>query len=301
MSFVVTAHEAGSRLDRFLAQRLSAGRRWTARLFRESRVRLDGARVAKGVTVQMGQRVVVHVPPPDAASPEPGQELDVRLLRDDLVVVNKPAGMPSVALRAGERGTLAGALLGRFPEMARIGYGIREPGLVHRLDTFTSGLLMAARSAQAFDALREALSQGRLRKRYLAAIPDRQVPAQGSLRARLAPHPKNRKKVVALAHDAASGRPATADYRVLQRSQGVALLEISVGAAYRHQIRALLASRDWPIVGDLLYGSDPGARLAPGRHALHASYIRCEGAALPDFEVVSELPQDIFDLLKPSA
>src|SRR5690606_17154918 len=164
------------------------------------------------------------------------------LVRPDLVVVNKPAGMPAAALRASDRGTLAGALLARFPEMASVGFGPREPGLVHRLDTFTSGLLVAARSEQSFRRLREALESGMLIKRYLAIVANHGLPERGFIESRLIPHPKNQRKVRALSREDPSGRPARSEYRVIERRAALSLVELSVGPAFRHQIRVQLAS-----------------------------------------------------------
>ena len=298
LELVVAAADAGQRLDQFVLDRLPGyGRRGATRLFEAGRVEIDGNPGKKGMRLRAGQRVSVQVPRQSPLEPQPELPLELRLERTDLVVVDKPAGMPSGTVRPGDRDTLAAALLGRFPEMRGVGFNDREPGLVHRLDTFTSGLLLAARSQEVFGAIRDALLQGQLSKRYAAVVVDRDVPASCNIDAPLGPHPTNRRKVTVLPDDSRDGRPRVTHFRVVQRQRGLALLELTVGAAYRHQIRAHLASRGWPIVGDTLYGAEPCTDLAPGRHALHACYMRCTGSRVPDFEVESPLPSDMVDLL----
>lgn len=299
LELVVDANDIGRRLDQFVMGRLEGySRRATARLFEQGRVSIDGHPGKKGMLLRAGQHVSVNVPDADEMEPQPDLPLDLCLVRSDLVVVDKRAGMPSGAVRPGDRDTVAAALLGRFPEMRGVGFGQREPGLVHRLDTFTSGLLLAARDQSTFSALRDALDSGQLVKRYLALVVDRDVPDAATVHAALGPHRSNRRKVSVLEGTAAYyGRPATTHLTVLERRNGYALLEVRVGAAYRHQIRAHLAHKGWPIVGDEIYGAEPCPELGPGRHALHACYMRCAGSRVPDFEVESRLPRDMAALL----
>jgi len=295
LEFEVTSEQAGQRIDRVVLHELTGfGRRATALLFAEGRVELDGSLVKKGTMVSAGQIISVRLPPPDAAAPYPEAELSIVLLREELVIVDKPAGMPSAALRTSTRSTLAGALVARFPELGGIGFGPREPGLIHRLDTQTSGLVIAARSKAAFTALRSAMTRGELTKKYLALIcPSDEVPEHGHIEAPLAPHPKNRRKVAVVTPSHPHAREAHTDFRVVERSGELVLIELCVGRAYRHQIRAHLAWRGWPLLGDALYGGRAHPSLAPARHALHASYIRCDAKAIERFEVSSPLPPDM--------
>lgn len=299
LELVVDTGDAGRRLDQFVMDRLAGySRRTTARLFEQGRVSIDGYPGKKGMLLREGQRVSVKVPEADEMEPEPELPLELALVRNDLVVIDKRAGMPSGAVRPGDKGTVAAALLGRFPEMRGVGFNQREPGLVHRLDTFTSGLLLAARNQATFSALRDALDNGQLVKRYLALVIDREVPSAATVHTALGPHRTNRRKVSVLEGNAAYyGRPATTHLTVLERQNGFALLEVRVGAAYRHQIRAHLAHKGWPIVGDEIYGAEPCPELGPGRHALHACYMRCTGSRVLDFEVESPLPKDMAALL----
>lgn len=294
--FEVTPAEEGQRLDRILVQRLpGVGRKGASELVGRGDVRVDGRRAVKAEQPAAGARVTVRLPEGAAAVPEPGP-LDVLLERADLVVVDKPAGQPSAVLRGTDRGTLVNALLARYPEMAHVGFGEREPGLLHRLDTQTSGVLVAARHAEAFTALRSALESGTLHKTYLAVVEAERIDEGGVVSEWLGPHPRNRRKVVVYPADAPGARPARSQYRVLERSGRWALVEVSAPRAYRHQVRVHLASLGAPIAGDLLYG---GADVGLGeRHALHASSVSHTGHVPEPFSVSSPLPADLVGLLR---
>jgi 23S rRNA pseudouridine1911/1915/1917 synthase len=241
-------------------------------------------------------RVVVEVAP--GARPEDDPSVVVRLERADLVVVDKPGGMPSAPLRPGEVGTLANVLVHRYPEMAGIGYEPREPGLIHRLDTGTSGLMVAARSAEAFDGLVMALRAGNIDKRYLAVVAARDLPGEGLIDEPLVPAGARGQRVVTTSAESSGAQPARTTWRKRRTAGPWALLEVSAPHAYRHQIRAHLAWLGHPMAGDTLYGG-ADAGLAAGRHALHASYVAWAGAdGRGAFAVESPLPDDLAVLLR---
>jgi 23S rRNA pseudouridine1911/1915/1917 synthase len=295
-SFVVADSEGGQRLDRLIAQRGGVGRRRARELCEAGRVSVDGRRGDASDTVPAGALVAFDAPP-DGAEPDAGAPLDVRLETDQLVVAYKPAGQPTAPLRTGERGTLANALLARYPEMATLGRQPREPGLVHRLDTQTSGLVVAARTADAFERLSDALERGRLEKRYLAIVGNVELPVTGAVDTPLAPDPRRKGRVVAVA-DCTPGyaRTSLTRFRVLERRSLLALVELTMSKGFRHQIRAHLASVGAPLVGDALYGG-PAWPEHPGRHALHASYVAWAGdGTLTDFAVEAEMPDDMREL-----
>jgi 23S rRNA pseudouridine1911/1915/1917 synthase len=286
------------RLDKLLVQRLGVGRRAAMLLFDDGRVRLGGRRAKKSALARAGDELVVELDPQAEVLPDPELPLDVRLETPELVIVSKPAGQPSVPVPGSERGTLVSALLARYPEMRGIGYSEREPGLVHRLDTGTSGLLVAARAAPVFERLRDLLRAGRLQKRYLAVVEREGLPGGGEIDSPLAPHPRDRRRMhVARSDDERGARHARTTWRVLERGTRCALLEVEVERALRHQIRVHLASIGHPIVGDALYG---GASVPDftGRHALHASHLSWTGdSSLKPFAVDAALPIDMAKLL----
>ena len=298
--YEVPADAAGERLDKFLVQRQpELGRQGARWLSEQGLVRVDGARSPKSRRLRAGERVELFGEFGGAPPAEPEAPLTMLLERADLVVVDKPAGQPSAPLAPGERGSVAGALLGRFPEMHEVGYRAREPGLLHRLDTRTSGLLLAARTALAFDVLRAALSAQQLHKRYLAIVPS-SVPDSALLDQPLAPDAGGSGRVVLAAHqDVPGARPCRSALRTLERRGPWALVEVTASRAYRHQVRVHLAAAGWPIAGDLEYG---GAPVLESRHALHASHLSFDGdASVGAFSVESALPAELRALLEEGA
>jgi 23S rRNA pseudouridine1911/1915/1917 synthase len=294
----VSAAEANLRLDKLLVQRLGLGRRAANLLFADGKVLLGGRVAKKSDLARPGTELVVHLPSETRPVADPELPLDVRLERPDLVVVSKPAGQPSVPVPGSETGTLVSALLARYPEMAGIGYSEREPGLLHRLDTGTSGLLLAARTPVAFAHLREILQTGRLHKRYQAIVEREGLPGEGEIDSPLAPHPRDRRRMhVARSENERGTKPARTLWRVLRRTARFALVEIDVERALRHQIRVHLASIGHPIVGDALYGGVAASGFTE-RHALHASHLSWTGdSSLKSFSVDAALPPDMAQLL----
>lgn len=303
----VPSEHAGVRLDKLLVLLIPGlGRAGAKRLFSEGRVRVLGGegrsprRAAKGDLGAAGQVLEVDLDADDTgasqAVAEPEAPLVIVLETSDLVVVDKPAGQPTAPLSPGERGTVANALLGRYPEMKDCGFSPREPGLCHRLDTDTSGLLLAARTPEAFETLTRALKAGELDKRYLLVTSAVDLPETGTIEIPLAPHPKDRRRAYPCVHprDVAryAPRPATTRYEVIAADGTWALCEASAPRALRHQIRAHFAAIGHPLAGDALYGGPevPGLR----RQALHASSITWRGdARIPAFSCRSPLPADL--------
>lgn len=279
IEFVVEEAENGLRLDVVLVKRVPGMSRAAAKRFTsEGQVRVNGRVQRKGAPLAAGDKITLAEPPPTrdfVAAPD--TELALEVLYEDahFVAVAKSAGVPSHPLREGEGGTVAGALVARYPEMAGVGYSPREPGILHRLDTDTSGVLLAARTKEAFDALRDALRGGLIDKRYRALCLG-EVVAPQTITIPLAPHPKDRRRVLACVHerDVARLRPRVARTEVLEgEAVGVmTLVEAAAPTAGRHQIRVHLAAIGHPLGGDALYGGPEIDGL--DRHFLHASEVR---------------------------
>ena len=261
--FEILEREVGTRLDRVLCERLTLSRSQVKRLFDAGGVRRNGRRADKGELVAHGDRVDLGAELRNSSAlPDP--DVALRVLHEDphLVVIDKPAGIPSHPLRPGELGCAANGLLARYPEMAGTGYDDRQPGLVNRLDNDTSGVLLAARSPEVFALLRSALEAGQIEKSYLA-ITTRAVRPQ-SIELSLAPSPRHRARV----DINPLGRPATTVVQACRAHGALFVVEARAGRAYRHQVRAHLAAVGAPILGDALYGGDFGPR-----HYLHAAKI----------------------------
>ena len=310
---VVPTSLAGVRLDKALAQLLpELSRARIKRAIELGAVRVNGRRLAKGGTVGDGDALRIDVAQvADApAVATPGAPLRIVFERDDLAIADKPAGQPTAPLRPGETGTLVNAVLGRYPELVPagpeefIGHAAREPGIIHRLDTETSGVVVIARTAAAFATLKTALKDGRLDKRYLLVCSEQGLPDEGSIEFPLANHPKDQRRVYACVHprDVVRYEPRAAitRYRVVQRAGAWALVEASVEKALRHQIRAHFAAMGHPLAGDELYGGVVIRAL--GRHALHASQVSFAGGdGVMAFDAAAPLPKDMTTLLEAGA
>jgi 23S rRNA pseudouridine1911/1915/1917 synthase len=288
---------AGKRVELLVVELLSCSRAEARALCSSGAVRLDGRRVDKGVRAASGSILEVRLPAGDEVVAEPDLALDVRLERPDLVVVCKPAGMPTVPLSRGERGTLAGALIARYPEMLAFGYGRREPGVLHRLDTQTSGLVVAARDAATFERLKTGLGTNSLEKRYVALCEQAGLEEDGAIDLPLCPDPGRYGRVMVAGERASYSYPSRTAFRILERGPRFALLELTVARAFRHQIRAHLAAIGHPIVGDRLYGG-PLVEEFGERHALHASAITWPGRFPPAFSVTDTPPAEFLAVLR---
>jgi 23S rRNA pseudouridine1911/1915/1917 synthase len=294
LTFSVASKDAGARVEQLLMRALGCSRGEARALCERGQVTLSGRRAKKGDRAPAEAVVAVTLADTWLVA-EPDATLDLRLERPDLVVVAKPAGMPSVPITPGERGTLVNALIARYPEMCAVGWAEREPGLIHRLDTQTSGLLVAARTADSFRLLVDALRGGQLEKRYLAVVPSAGLPNEGTIDAALHPDPSRQGRVRVADKEAHYQRQAKTTFRVVTRGPLWALVEAQAPRAFRHQVRVHLASIGHPICGDALYGGQSDARMG-ARHALHASYVACEAPGLLPFTVTDEAPNAFLEL-----
>jgi 23S rRNA pseudouridine1911/1915/1917 synthase len=263
-------------------------------------VRVNGKRRPKGASVAAGEVLSIAAETvlsnDGPALAEPGAPLRVVFESDAVLVVDKPAGQATAPLEDGETGTLANALVGHYPELAGVGYSPREPGLLHRLDTGTSGLVVVARNAEAFERLRAGLKAGNLAKSYLLVCKGEGLADTGTIEHPIAAHPKDHRRVYVCIHprDVArySPRPATTAYEVERRGPEWALVRADVAKALRHQIRAHFAAIDHPLAGDVLYGGEA----VLDRHALHAARVAFDDGAIR-FDVSAPLPDDLAALV----
>jgi 23S rRNA pseudouridine1911/1915/1917 synthase len=294
----------GARLDK-AAVELEKGtsRARVKRAIEAGAVRVNGRRAPKGALVAKGDRVTIDLGMLETADapavPTPDAPLVIRFESKAVLVVDKPAGQPSAPLRAGETGTLANALVGKYPELATVGYSPREPGLLHRLDTDTSGLVIVVRTAEAFEKLKAALKAEQIEKSYLLVCASDGLPDSGTIDFPIANHPKDTRRVYPCIHPRDvmryAPRPASTRYKVERRTETWALVRAEAKRALRHQIRAHFASIEHPLAGDVLYG---GAEIrALGRHALHAAHVAYQGDPELCFDVESPLPPEMSALL----
>jgi 23S rRNA pseudouridine1911/1915/1917 synthase len=296
-SLEVQPTEVGTRLDAFLAERLSLSRGAARRLLASGAVRI-GARALgegdKGLALRAGERVEVASAlraDSERVAPEPDAPLHVLAHGPGWLVADKPAGVPVHPLAAGEHGTLLGAVAARHPQIQGIGEGGLRSGVVHRLDVDTSGALLLATNPVQWQRLRAAFREHRVDKRY-RAIALGEVAADGEIELPLVVA-RHRPAFVRAVNASERGfaRITRTRWRVVERFREATLLEVRTVTGFLHQVRATLAHLGHPLAGDRIYAPD-GAAPRAARHMLHAAALGFEeiSAASPD-------PRDFADLL----
>ncbi len=263
----LAADRAGERLDVFVARLLpELTRSRVQRLIDDGHVAVAGQRARASLRLEPGQRVSVDVPPAvelDAvAEPIP---LDVIFEDEDLLAVNKPAGMTVHPSPGHATSTLVNAILAHCRDLSGIG-GVLRPGIVHRLDRDTSGVILVAKNDAAHQALAKQLKDRTVEKTYVALVEGTPKPAEGVIDAPIARDPQRRQRMAVVA----GGRASVTAYSVIERFKGTSLIEARPKTGRTHQIRVHLAAIGHPIVGDRVYGK---ASPLIGRQFLHARSI----------------------------
>ena len=265
MTECFTVQESGARLDVYLAEQLNKTRSAVLKAIEEGRVLLNDAKPAKaGVRLNAGDRLSVEIVEPRPISARP-QDIPIDILYedDDIVVVNKPQGMVTHPAGGSPDGTLVNALLHRVSDLSGINGEIR-PGIVHRLDKDTSGVLVVAKNDAAHLSLSEQISSKKALRYYYALVVGNVSSDEGKIDKCIARSKKDRKK---MAIDE-NGRTAITLYKVIERFKGYTLVECELRTGRTHQIRVHMKSIGHPVVGDPVYGkADP---LAPHGQLLHA-------------------------------
>ena len=266
--------DAGQRLDAYLHARLPEYSRSRLQEWIQSgRVRVDGAPQKRSYQLRGSERIQVEPaePAPLRATPE---ALPLEILYEDaaVIAVNKPAGMVVHAGAGVHSGTLVNALLHRFRNLSGVGGELR-PGIVHRLDRFTSGVILVARTDAAHRDLATQFAARGVEKIYLALVQGRVKADHGLIETPITRHPTHRTRMTSRLE---RGRAALTEYRVLRRFDKFTLLEVRIGTGRTHQIRVHLSSLHHPVVGDKLYGA-PASEL--GRYFLHAQRITFKSPA----------------------
>ena len=284
MTFKATAQDAGSRLDQFLAHKLpEASRARLQEWIKQGRVRVGETLAKPSLRLRGGERIEVaaeldEARPPLARAFAEEIPLDVLYEDDDLAAINKPAGMTVHAGAGVSQGTLVNALLHHFGKLSDVGGALR-PGIVHRLDRLTSGVVLVAKNDAAHRALARQFAERSVEKTYLALVqgtmPEnrgRAVWDEGVRWTRLEmPIQRDRARRTRMTARSKEGRAAVTDFRVLERWPGFSFLEVRIHTGRTHQIRAHLAAVGHPVAGDRLYGA--AARPGLGRIFLHAAEI----------------------------
>lgn len=278
MTYTVPKEDAGRRLDQYLTDLTELSRNAAARLIEDGCVRVSGECVSKKYRTREGDSIEVDLPEPEEYEAEPENiPLEVVFEDSDIIVINKPQGMVVHPAPGNYSGTLVNALLWHCRDsLSGIG-GVMRPGIVHRIDKDTSGLLVVAKNDAAHKALSEELSYHGIEREYHALVTGGFREDSGTVNLPIGRHPKDRKRMAVLRADP-SARDAVTHYRVLERFGAVSYLELKLETGRTHQIRVHMSTLGHPLLGDVTYGG--GASPTEKRHssllsgqALHAKRL----------------------------
>jgi len=318
INFVAAPEDAGKRLDQYLVSRLSeASRARIQQLISDGKVQVNDSHAKASLRLRVGDQVSVLGPSqaaPLRAIPEE-IPLDIVYEDDDLVIVNKPAGMmvhagAGATEDARNRGTLVNALLHRFGKLSGVGGELR-PGIVHRLDRGTSGLIVVAKNDEAHRRLATQFARRLVKKTYVALVHGWLKPDHGTISSSIS---RDRVRRTRMTTRRTGGREAITHYRVRRgldtRFGKFALLELQIDTGRTHQIRVHLASLGHPVVGDALYGAprelkaqpsksrEPGSMPSLPRNFLHAAALQLQHPrSSQPLSFSRSLPQELEDFL----
>jgi 23S rRNA pseudouridine1911/1915/1917 synthase len=272
---VIPADARAARADRWATDLSGLSRSHVQRLISDGRLSAGGAALKANTIVSPGSVLELRIPPPAPAEPQGEPELPLSIVYedDDLLIVDKPAGQVVHPAPGHGSGTLVNALLGRGAALAPGGIaGVLRPGIVHRLDRDTSGLLMVARTDPAQASLQAQLKARRVKKTYLALVQGSVSAANGRIEAPVGRDPGRRTRMAVTP----GGRASTTGYRVRERFAAWTLLELDLVTGRTHQIRVHLEAIGHPVAGDPLYGTGTSRRGPDGLHRLFLHSWRLE-------------------------
>jgi len=264
-----------ARADRWATDLSGLSRSHVQRLITEGRLTAGGLPVKSNTIIGPGTELELRIPPPRPAGPQAEPELPLAVIYedDDLLIIDKPAGQVVHPAPGHDTGTLVNALLGRGAQLAPGGIaGFQRPGIVHRLDRDTSGLLMVARTDAAQASLQAQLKARRVKKTYLALVHGSVAAAAGRIEAPIGRDPGRRTRMAVTPN----GRDSITGYRVRERFAGWTLLELDLVTGRTHQIRVHLEAIGHPVAGDPIYGTGTSRRGPDGLTRLFLHSWRLE-------------------------
>ena len=296
--------DRGQRLDVFLAQRLdSLTRSQIQVLNRAGAILIEDRQEKTGYRLKGGETILVDLKPLQSAPLEP-QQIPIRIhyQDDDIAVIEKPAGLVVHPGSGTGTQTLVHALLFHFRNLSSGGTPSR-PGIIHRIDKWTSGLLVVAKNDRAHARLSSAFQERRVEKKYLALVHGALPRPAGDIDMNIGRHSRIRTRMAAHQPTGSRGRSAQTSYRVLEKLPGFSLLEVEIKTGRTHQIRVHLSALGHPVVGDNVYGEAKYKQFVkkfgdPGRYFLHSAELRFDhpitGAPL---RFHSPLPEELLRLI----
>lgn len=301
-----TVEKAGDRLDKFLAaQDKTHSRSVWQKMIERGAIKINGKVITKSsVSLRANDQIVIDeatFTSEDGILPEAEPDIPLKVIYEDkgIVVVNKQAHLLTHPTKSEPRHTLVNALLARYPEMKGVGENPMRPGIVHRLDKDTSGIIVAARTQEAFMKLKEQFISRTVRKTYLALVEGIPEKKEGTIDFAIRPTRANRlKKTIVKGREAdkKSERAAVTNYRVTETfEEKYALLEVEPKTGRTHQIRVHLKAIGHPVVGDQLYGSK--SKLL-NRQFLHAAKLEFTAPSGKHLSLEAEMPEDLSSVLE---
>ncbi len=291
----VSQEQAGERLDRYLtAAELGLTRARIKKLIDDGRALVNGVVAKASMKLKGGEEVTLDIPEPKPLDLLPEKiDLDIVYEDKDIVVVNKPAGMVTHPAVGHSSGTLVHALLAHCTDLSGIG-GVTRPGIVHRLDKDTSGLIVAAKNDGAHLALSSQLESRELSRIYIAIVKGYPKPASGVVEGNIGRHPRHRQKMAVLKE---GGRASVSRYKTLQELEGASVVEVSLETGRTHQVRVHMQSINCPVLGDPVYSRGVG-KYPIKRQALHAWRMKLVHPSTGDtMEFKAQLPDDMAKLI----
>ena len=296
----ITSDDIGKRLDIFVSETAGVTRSAAQRLIEDEFVTVNGKPAAKNYRLRAGDNVETELPEPVPLDAEPQDiPLDIVYEDADLLVVNKPKGMVVHPAPGNPDGTLVNALLWHIRDLSGIN-GVMRPGIVHRIDKDTSGLLIVAKNDAAHLALAEQIKAHSFEREYQAIVVGTPRDERGTIDAPIGRNPRDRKKMAVVP----DGRPARTHYQLLERFDGFSHLSLTLETGRTHQIRVHMASIGHPVMGDEVYGANrtrfekQEAKLISGQ-CLHAKRIGFVHPTTGEFlRFDSELPEYFTELLR---
>lgn len=294
--FTVSDEYSGHRLDYVLSCLLGVSRTFSQKLIKDGQTELfPGRRIKPSIKLSSGDVISVAVPPPETLDLEPQDVYFETVYEDkDVIVINKPAGLVVHPAPGHWSGTLVHGLLFRYPDIGMLN-GVRRPGIVHRLDATTSGLMVVARNGLAQEGLFKDFKERRVHKEYLALCYGTPKNLCGTVKYPIGRDPYNRLRMACVE----DGREAQTDYRVLWSHGGFSFISCLLHSGRTHQIRVHMQALRCPLVGDTLYAPSRQSPFQSGRVFLHSwklAFRHPRSGEIMSF--IQQLPEELTDLIK---
>lgn len=296
-SFIISKNLSNSRLDKFLAIKFPQfSRAYIQKLITEGKIKVNNKIVKSHYQLKEKDSVKVNIVPPAKISLEPDSsiKLDVIYEDDDIIIINKPAGLVVHPSATHKLKTLVNVLLAYFPEIKNVGEDKLRPGIVHRLDKDTSGLIVVAKNNESFQYLKNLFKNRGVEKKYLALIKGNLSDISGQINLKISRSKSSPTKQTARK---SKGRGALTCYKVIKRFRGYDLVEVLPKTGRMHQIRVHFSAIGHPVAGDKKYGRKNQLE-GLYRHFLHSHYLKFQLPTGQTNEFQVALPKELKKVLK---